>query len=70
MRIVSAGSFPGNYEETAIKNQATKRKAHPPVRSYNRGVPQSLYVDSKKRVSGFDPYAIRGPRKKANVEKN
>ena len=70
LRIVSSGSFPGNYEETAIKNQSTKRKIPPPVRSYKRGVPQSLYIDAKKRESGFDLYAKRGPRKKANVEKN
>ena len=67
LRIVAAGSFPGNYEETAIKNQATKRKAPPPVRSQKRGVPQSLYINVKKRESGFDMYAKRGPRKKAMV---
>jgi hypothetical protein len=67
LRLVSAGSFPGNYEETAIKNQAVKRKIPPPARSQKRGVPQSLYVDKKKRESGFDMYAKRGPRKKAMV---
>ncbi len=67
LRIVSAGSFPGNYEETAIKNQSTKRKAPPPVRSQKRGVPQSLYIDIKKRESGFDMYGKREPRKIAKV---
>lgn len=67
MLNVAKGEFPGEYEEVSIKNQATKRKAPPPVRSYKRGVPQSLYIDARKRVSGFDPYAIRGPRKKANT---
>jgi hypothetical protein len=70
LRIVSTGSFPGNYEEAAIKNQATKRKAPPPVRLYNRGVSPSRYINEKKRESGFDMYAKRGSRKKANVEKN
>ncbi len=70
LRIVAAGSFPGNYEEAAIKNQATKRKAPPPIRSYKRGVPQSLYVDKKKRESGLDPYARRGPRKKGTDTTN
>jgi hypothetical protein len=67
LRIVSAGSFPGNYEEAAIKNQATKRKAPPLERSQKRGVPQSLYIDIKKRESGFDMYEKRKPRKKATV---
>lgn len=65
LRIVSAGTFPGNYEEAAIKNQAVKRKASPPVRSHKRGVPQSRYINVKNRESGLDPYAKRGPRKKS-----
>jgi hypothetical protein len=67
MLNVAKGIFPGEYEEVSIKNQAIKRKASPPVRSQKRGVPQSLYVDTKKRESGFDMYAKRGPKKIAKV---
>ena len=67
MLNVAKGEFPGDYEETAIKNQATKRKSPPPIRSYKRGVSDSRYVDIKKRESGFDMYAKREARKKANV---
>ena len=58
LRNVSAGVFPGNYMTASVKNQGAERAAKriAPVRSHSRGVPESMYVNKKKREAGLDPY--------------
>ena len=63
LRNVSEGVFPGDYEETFIKNQSQKRaeeiaKIHAvePAKR-RRGRPRSLDVVITKRKSGEDPYS-------------
>ena len=73
LRNVSSGVFPGDYEETFIKNQSQIRaekaaKAHviaPKKRL--RGRPKSMDQIVVKRQSGDDPYA--GSKRKTRSDK-
>ncbi|UOD50704.1 hypothetical protein [Orrella daihaiensis] len=73
LRNVSEGSFPGDYEETFIKNQSQKRAEEiaklyaikPTKRS--RGTSTSRFVKKIDRVSGTDPYA--GASRKTRSDK-
>jgi hypothetical protein len=63
LRNVSSGVFPGDYEETFVKNQSQIRaekaaKAHhiPPKKKL-RGRPLSMDQTIIKRVDGEDPYS-------------
>ncbi len=71
LRNVSSGVFPGDYEETFIKNQSRVRaeraaKAHQIVpKKRLRGRPASMDQTVIKRKSGVDPYSevVRKTRK-------
>lgn len=63
LRNVSKGVFPGDYEETFVKNQMqlraekTQKSATSSAKKQRRGRPKSMDVVMTKRVSGDDPYA-------------
>lgn len=63
LRNVSKGVFPGDYEETFVKNQ-TQLRAEKALKSATmstkkqlRGRPKSMDIVTTKRISGYDPYA-------------
>ncbi len=63
LRNVSKGVFPGDYEETFVKNQ-TQLRAEKALKSattspkkQRRGKPKSMHVITTKRIDGDDPYA-------------
>ena len=59
LRNVSAGTFPGDYLTSSVKNQAIKRKKSPdfPVRKSKRGVSQKRYQTVVDRGNPFDMYS-------------
>jgi hypothetical protein len=73
LRNVSSGVFPGDYEETFIKNQSQIRaekaaKAHAIApKKRLRGRPKSMDQIVVKRQSGDDPYA--GSKRKTRSDK-
>lgn len=73
LRNVSEGVFPGDYEETFIKNQTqlrAEKAVKKPVynsKKFTKGPPKARYQVIKKRVSGTDPYA--GIKRKTRSDK-
>ena len=77
LRNVSKGVFPGDYEETFVKNQ-TQLRAEKALKSattshkkQRRGRPKAMDIITTKRVDGDDPYAgtVRKTRSDKGVKR-